>query len=108
MEIRRKDFFETTALIDEFVSKMFWPHLFHFFHIRDLLRKFSVLHELKVVGLELVLEGGHVVGVLLAVLRQRGHLAPTQTFHCLDVSKFVLLVLRYRPEEVGILLAVAV
>ena len=84
------------------------PHLFHFLHIRDLLRELPVLHELKVVGLELVLEGGHVVRVLLAVLRQCGDLAPSQTFHRLNVSKLVLLVLCYRPEEVGILLAVTV
>ena len=50
------------------------PHLFHLLHVGDFLGELPVLHELEVVGLELILKGGHVVAVLLTVLGQRGHL----------------------------------
>ena len=56
-------------------------------HVSGFLGELPVHHELDVVVLELVLEGGHVVAVLLPVLGQGGHLGPAQSIQGLDVGK---------------------
>lgn len=48
----------------------------------------------------------NILGVLLSVLRQSRHPLPPQLPEQMQVDVFVVLVLAYRPEEVGILVAI--
>ena len=56
------------------------------FHVDSLLGKLPVHDELHLVVLELVLQGGHVVAVLGAVLGQGGHFPPAQLPESRDVG----------------------
>ena len=56
------------------------------FHIDSLLGELPVHDELHLLVLELVLQGGHVVAVLGAVLGQGRHLPPSQLLESRDIG----------------------